>query len=595
MGGSKHTGVSVRYPAIALIRDVISSFGWRLALFFAGAVLFGLAGLLPPEFLIYFTRGTQKISDQSADQFLLRLGIFGAIVAVVLLLTTLGNILMQEWLRLTIESYLRKRILRSLHFTPPSIIEGAQRGEWLARMTGDLRGVEEFLSDSIPRYIRQIAILLGATILFVVHSGTLAIVPLMSAVVLALVNFGIQKRLAPRLSELRDLHGVVLQMLVESFEGMRTIRSHSVERFVQRHFDNKLKTITTQGMLAVRYLGVLMGSNEFVVQAMVTLSLTAVSFSLMKNGMGLEEALIYPFFIGMFYGAAQSLANWSCDWNRYLIEGGRLARIMYAEPIPNKPIIKDLSDFDFSRVNALELRQLTVGFEGAKPLGPIDLRLKRGEMRVLMGTLGCGKSTLLEVLAGLRPALSGSSQLTDVTGRTLWKTGFVRELILPSGLCSFVEQHPYIFDGSLRENLTFGDESLNQDGLLWECLERASLTAFAKKAGGLDFWLGDRGENLSEGERYRVAVCRALLLKRPFLLIDEPFAALDKLSIASIANTLNTEKSETGILLVTHCLPESLRADGVHSFETCSFVEVKKEEPEFFQFPKVEPGERAVP
>src|SRR5205814_890032 len=111
------------------------------------------------------------------------------------------------WLRLTVEARLRRRILTRLHSLPITAFDGSQRGDWLTRMTGDLSRVEMFLTESIPAQLRNAATLLGAGTLFLWHSGGFALLPLLSALVLALANLWAQRHLAPTLTELRRLHG----------------------------------------------------------------------------------------------------------------------------------------------------------------------------------------------------------------------------------------------------------------------------------------------------------------------------------------------------------------------------------------------------
>jgi ABC-type transport system involved in cytochrome bd biosynthesis fused ATPase/permease subunit len=173
----------------------------------------------------------------------------------------------------------------------------------------------------------------------------------------------------------------------------------------------------------------------------------------------------------------------------------------------------------------------------------------------------------LEALAGLRPAQAGSAVFRDSYSVPQWESVVANDgLRLPIGPCAFVEQHPYIFEGTLRENLTFGNSTRPSDAILWEALEHAGLYRFATQYGGLDHFLHDRGRNLSEGERYRIAMCRALLLRRPFLLLDEPFAALDEVSISLIARTLNRHKIDAGIVMVTHYVPNGLELNGGLNF-----------------------------
>ncbi len=555
--------------AVRLFKESLSAMGWRYVFFVAAVIGFGLISLLPPQLFRYFTESTQTLNALTADRFLLHLVLFGGVVAAALLVASVANTLIHEWLRLKLEAHLRSQVLHRLHDIPLTVLDGAQRGDWLTRMTGDLGQVETFFTQELPNQIRNVAVLVGAGTLFFYHSGVVALVPLVTAVVLAFINLRVQRRLAPMLAELRQLHGGVFQALIENLDGMRTIRSHAVEPFVQRRFEKRLAEITQKSLHVVRYLGALMGGTELSGQLMVTACLTVVAYAFAHRQLTLEEVLVYPFFIGLFYGSAQSLASSAYDWNRYFIEGGRLGEILYDTRSIGPVLDSSARNSIIAESVSLSVSKMQVG-QNERVAGPIQFKVNRGEIWGIVGPSGCGKSTFLEVLAGLRPALQGASSLSDGEGRVLWQLSSEKPLRLPIGPCAFLEQHPYIFEGTLKENLTFGNSDRLTDTILWEQLRSVGLELFTRRNGGLEYELKDRGRNLSVGERYRIALCRALLLKRPFLLLDEPFAALDEASVQSVITILEAEKEKSGVILVTHYVPEALSLDGILNFEDLS-------------------------
>jgi ABC-type transport system involved in cytochrome bd biosynthesis fused ATPase/permease subunit len=131
----------------------------------------------------------------------------------------------------------------------------------------------------------------------------------------------------------------------------------------------------------------------------------------------------------------------------------------------------------------------------------------------------------------------------------------------PPFLCAFVEQQPYLFVGTIRENITLESATIG-DPDVWRALDEVGLCEVVERRGGLDQVLADRGRNLSVDQQYRLALCRALVCGRPFLLMDEPFAALDLQSVDRVVVALQAERAKgTGVLLITHLLPPNLEAD----------------------------------
>ncbi|MFT5467791.1 MAG: ABC-type multidrug transport system fused ATPase/permease subunit [Verrucomicrobiales bacterium] len=530
--------------SLKLLGQLIRELGWRYRVYIPAYILVSAAFLMPPQLLKIFTAQAQGLTETTASDFLFVLGIFGGGIAVALWLSIYFSSWAGEWLRLTVTINLRRRLLGSLHRKPLETLDSAQRGDWLTRMSGDLRGVEYFLADTLPEQLRQATLLIGAATLFVIHTGPVALIPCVCALLLGWLNAVVQRRVAPALREAREQEGRVFHLFIESFEGLRTIRSFKAESVIADRLNAGLTKLYSIGMRIIRMMGALMGVNELASQIVITGCLCFLAWSLQTGSLTVVDVLIYPFYITLFLNAAKSLVAGAYDWNRFFVEGGRLAAICddSEEDQPGGEILAN------SATNSILLRNLEIGFVGQPPLlSGFELDFNRGEILAIMGPSGCGKSTLLEVLAGLRNPQGGEI--------------FADQQLLasvPIELCAYVEQNPYLFAGSLRENVSLGLEP--DEDAIWAALEQVDLAEAFRKRGGLETEIADRGQNLSQGQRYRLALARALLAGRSFLLLDEPFATLDDSSAESVIRAIQKlrQNSGVGIALVTHVLPASL-------------------------------------
>ena len=533
-----------RALSLRLIGEALAQLGWRYKVYVPLLALLSVVFLLPPRLLQFFTEETQGISEASGSELVRALVIFGMLIAACLWAAIFLGGILREWFRLKISVWLRRDALAALHRTRIEALDGAHRGDWMTRVTSDLRNCEDFLSDSIPQQIQALALALGSAILFFFHSGPIALIPCGAAIALAILNARVQERMAPVLRENRELEGEIFQSLMENYEGVRTIRSSGGEAQNAARLDRSLKRLFAAGMRIIRAMAALMGLNEAAGQMVVTIALTAVALALQGGDLTVEAVLVYPFFINVFLSNARDLAAAAFDWNRFFIEGGRLASVLYDDG-------KFCATGDAlpATIGSIRVRGLTIGYgEGPAVIADLDLEVERGKLVVVMGASGCGKSTLLECLAGLRAPRDGEFQIGGET--------FDR---LPVALSSFVEQRPYLFVGTVRENLLLGKAGEVGDDEVWRALGAVGLEETIRSRGGLEGILTDRGLNMSEGERYRLSLCRALLAGRPFLLLDEPFAALDEESIASVTGVVRKEcAAGVGVVVVTHVMPDGL-------------------------------------
>ncbi|WIE76872.1 thiol reductant ABC exporter subunit CydC [Curtobacterium sp. MCSS17_007] len=187
-------------------------------------------------------------------------------------------------------------------------------------------------------------------------------------------------------------------------------------------------------------------------------------------------------------------------------------------PEPDEPA--DPHDLVVDGPVAVSLRDLTVRWPGASApaVDRVSLDLHPGEVVVLEGPSGAGKSTLVDALVRFVDH-EGSYTLDGVEARTMHPDA-VRARV------GLVEQDPFVFDRSVRQNLLFARDTAT-DAELTEVLDRVGLGAWVERRGGLDAPVGERGVLLSGGQAHRLALARALLHAFPVLVLDEPTADVD--------------------------------------------------------------------
>lgn len=176
----------------------------------------------------------------------------------------------------------------------------------------------------------------------------------------------------------------------------------------------------------------------------------------------------------------------------------------------------------------------------------VNLELTAGTRLALVGASGAGKSSLVQLLGRLYP-YQGSAMLGGVALDQL-SADDVRARI------AIVEQAPYLFDASLRDNLRIAAPQAD-DAELRRVMAIAQLDGFLRELpNGLDTWVGANGVTLSGGEARRLAIARALLLDAPLLVLDEPSEGLDALTTAALYQALAMATQDRSVLLITHRL-----------------------------------------
>ncbi|MBE1158969.1 thiol reductant ABC exporter subunit CydC [Dyella acidiphila] len=196
----------------------------------------------------------------------------------------------------------------------------------------------------------------------------------------------------------------------------------------------------------------------------------------------------------------------------------------------------------------LAIRQLRLRYDDAPSwaLDGLELDLPQGARLALVGPSGAGKSSLLAALLRFYP-YQGSITLGGIPLEQ-WQGDDVRARI------AVVEQQPYLFDASLRENLRLGCPDAS-DEMLHTAIAQACLHDYvASLPHGLDTWIGENGIRVSGGEARRIAIARALLLDAPILILDEPTEGLDAVTASTLYESLAALAQGRSLLLITHRL-----------------------------------------
>lgn len=202
----------------------------------------------------------------------------------------------------------------------------------------------------------------------------------------------------------------------------------------------------------------------------------------------------------------------------------------------------------------------------AKILDQVSISVKTGQIAALVGPSGSGKSTILKLLLGFYPPNEGN---IIINGKSLgqYTLSQIRELI------SYVPQDPYLFYGTIEENIRYGCMDATD-----EAVEAAAKAACAhefivQQPEGYKTMVGERGTSLSGGQRQRIAIARALLKNSPILLLDEATSALDNESERLVKQAMDRLMANRTILVIAHRLSTIEQADLIYVIEEGKMVE----------------------
>jgi len=285
-----------------------------------------------------------------------------------------------------------------------------------------------------------------------------------------------------------------------------------------------------------------------------------VEFALIIAGVFLIKAgiIAFPAFmvVYMYKGRAFSVASYITALKDSVTEG-ELSAERYFD-IAERTEKEEFGDIDkHIEVGQITLKNVRFAYdEKMQVLKGINLNIKPNSMIAIVGKSGGGKSTLLSILGKMYVPNSGEVILDGINLNDLTENS-LRNAI------GIVNQDPYIFNASIRNNLLYVKPDATEKEL-WEALDSAQIGNYVRKLDkGIDSMVGENGVKVSGGQKQRLAIARALLKGNKVLIFDEATSALDNTSQSAIVNALEKLKKNHTIIVVAHRLSTIVDADNI--------------------------------
>ncbi|MCK5130311.1 MAG: ABC transporter ATP-binding protein [Clostridiales bacterium] len=217
--------------------------------------------------------------------------------------------------------------------------------------------------------------------------------------------------------------------------------------------------------------------------------------------------------------------------------------------------------------NALQMDNIEFGYsKEAKVIHDVSIRAEKGTIVALVGDSGGGKSTLVKLLMGLYQIDSGKMSIHGDA---------MKEYSLEKlrGEMAYVPQDAYIFNGTIEENIIYGNADATDDDIITAAKKANAHEFILEQPNGYDTLVGERGIKLSGGQRQRIAISRAILKNAPILLLDEATSSLDSESEHLVQQALDTLMQDKTSVVVAHRLSTIEHANMIYYIKDGRVIE----------------------
>jgi ATP-binding cassette subfamily B protein len=343
--------------------------------------------------------------------------------------------------------------------------------------------------------------------------------------------------------------------LIEDISGIEAVKAFGAERTRAEEGEARLVGFV-RSLFGLEMLGLSMSATGALVTALAGIVILWYGgHRVMTGALTIGQLMFFYSLLISLLGPLERVATVSLKVQDALAAADRLSQILDLEP--ESPGTSSRATFRGIR-EAIELRG--VGFRygsRAVVLEGLNLRIPVGRVVAVVGESGSGKSTLLKLLMGFYRPTEGRITVDGVDLHDF-------DLASLRARIGLVAQDPFIFTGTVRENIALGRPGATPDEVI-ESARAAGLDEFiAALPLRYETLIGERGANLSGGQRQRLAIARALLRRPDLLLFDEATSHLDTATERAIQEGLRTSLSGRTVVLVAHRLSTIQEADYIY-------------------------------
>lgn len=439
---------------------------------------------------------------------------------------------------------LRSALVERLQQLAITFYEEKQTSALQTKILRDVDAIDGLCRHLLHTGLNGLLVIIYVTIIALLKQPVLALYFLLTVPAGILLLKIFDRRFREQYQSLRIETEQMNARVGEMLQMLPVTRAHGLEEHETRGVRSVFARIRERGLKVDTLTEFFAASSWFTFNLFQLACLIFSAWLVTQKRLTVGDAVMYHTYFGMLIGAVQQLLSvfpamaQGADALRSIGEIIEAPQIEHQAGKPPAPAPLS-GEIVFNGVNY----QYPKGREVA--LKDISLRIAPGETIAFVGASGAGKSTLANLAIGLRQPSSGYVSIDGVNLRSLDLRTYRRQI-------GVVPQTTILFDGSLRENISYGLDSVS-DAQLWQVLAHAHLSDFVHSLPqGLDTPLGESGTRLSGGQRQRLAIARALIRNPRIIILDEATSALDTESERLVQEAILRLTKDRTTLIVAH-------------------------------------------
>lgn len=439
-----------------------------------------------------------------------------------------------------------------------------RKGDLISRFTNDVSEVENTVVNSMKAIREPITLIIYMIMLFMLSAKltvfTLLVLGLTGGIISEII-----KRLRKKAKQSQEAMGRIVNILDETFSGMRVINAFNARNFILRKMEDETSFHRKVNLSISRRNELASPLSEFLGIIIVAFILYYGGKSVLSGSDDLSPAA-FMLFLAVFANMiqpAKNFANGITSLQKGISSAERIFSVIDLQPVihskPNATVLKEFKD-------AVEFKNVSFAYDRDHVLRNINLKIEKGKTVALVGPSGGGKSTLADLVPRFYDPTQGQV-LLDGIPLTDYELESLRRKM------GVVTQESILFNDTIFNNIAFGMENVKEEDVIHAAKVANAHDFIMQTENGYQTTIGERGSKLSGGQRQRLSIARAVLKNPPILILDEATSALDSESERLVQDALNNLMKNRTSIVIAHRLSTIQHADEIVVIQNGQIIE----------------------
>ena len=509
--------------------------------------------------LVYPSVAKNIINDYVFDETPKMLIIFSAVLLGVYLVKAICTYVVNyhgHIMGIRMQADMRRDLFKKYESLPTSYFDNHKTGDLMTRISNDLFEVSELAHHGPENLLLSALMFVGSFIMLSSINLKLTLIAFAAVPIVIIIASLSRERMQAAFKKYRKQTSALNSNIENSIAGIRETKSYVAEHYEMEKFAETNSLLVNFRKGAMHAMGKFETVMSFFMDLLYLVIIFAGGMFLFYGHINAGEFTAFVLYISMFLTPIQRFIALFQQMEEGMTGFSRFYDIMIAEEEVNDGTVEIPEIRGDIRFENVTFAYDTPDEEQRNVIKGLNLTVKEGKTLALVGPSGGGKSTLCNLIP----------RFYDVSdGRITIDGTDIRDITLSSlrGNIGIVSQSIFLFDGTVRENILYGNPHISEETMI-SAAKRANIHDFIiSLPNGYDTEVGERGVKLSGGQRQRIAIARVFLKNPSLLILDEATSALDNATEMQIQKALEELSLGRTVIVVAHRLSTVKNADEI--------------------------------